>query len=275
MKWRVFVSWCLVIVLLCACTAKRMSENEKYAIYQKEGNWYMEFYSDFSEDKQSSQLSTHVSIAKEYPRFESISDMKNKIMTGNIPERQIAALQGDSTNNVLGICNPNDLCDLTSPGDLTYDYILWYGDTYSFEFDRTDFLGYFMCCDEEAFYQQFEENYAAFSNENCSVFSDKTISDRNAREVLYMTHNAMLKDILYDFSVGQTKIYVVERYALAYFGDDVNENEISESVPKSIRIFGNNGSDYFYGWIKGFDERPTIEWLGCFGLESVANNVES
>lgn len=277
MKWRFIISWCLVAIMLCSCTANKTTQDGNYSIYTKDGVWYMEFHSDSPGDDQmtpgSDQPQANASMTKEYPQFETISDMQSKIKNGDIPERQLASLQADSTNNVLEICDPDELWDLTMPGDLAYDYIVWHGNTYSFQFIQTDLLGYFECCDEETYHQQFEENYGPFSNENCSVFADKSISDRNAREVMYMTRSAMLKDVLYNFSSAQWNIYVVERYALAYFSNPAaHEEYTSETVPQSIRIFGNDGNRYFYGWMTELVERPTLEWLGAFGLAPIADN---
>lgn len=280
MKIRSLVFLCIIaVILLCFCIARTFDKNKSYTMYCKDGKWYLEFYSDaFADDLSevgSGEQFANISIAREYPRFDSISDMREKIKNGDIPDRQIEALKAHSTSNLLEICDPNDLYDLAVPNKLTYDYIHWYGDAYSFEFDGTDFLGYVVCCDQETFDQQFNEEYVSFLNKNCSVVNDAFVEDRNAREVHYVTHAAELKKVLYNFTTEQSNMYVVESYVLSYFNNDALKIKTSDTVPNSIRIFGSDGENYFYGWFKGFEERPSVEWLSSFGLVPSTTNVAS
>lgn len=284
MKIRLFVSWCLIIVMLCACTGKVSVENEVYSIYQKDGHWYLELHSSTSENDQSENTtgdpSANISIAIQYPKFNSIPEMRQKIKGGDIPEVQIAAMIENSNNNVLDgknnvleICDLDNLKDLSLPEGLTYEYILWLGDSYSFEIRQTDLLGYIVYCDREEFNQAFEREYVSFLNENCSVITDNPISDRNAREVRYVTHAAELKNLLYNFTTEHSSVYVLENYVIRYFHDAAQVNESPETIPQSVRIFGNDGENYFYGLFLGFEERPSIEWLESFRLVPCTTDI--
>lgn len=281
MKIKFIAVWCLIIMLLCACSTETLVGNEKYKIFEKDGNFYMEFQSNRTVENQTKSESSHLSvcISKSYPKFNSISDMQAKILDGDISDEQIAVLQTDGTNNILEICNPNNLYDLALPKNLAYDYILWYGDTYSFEIKDDSFMGYVFYSNEEEYNREFSENYYD-SLKKHSIISDIAVSERNARVVHYMTHTGEFKDLFYTISTayGDT-LHVREEYVLRYFGDekvtDKLLDKVSEAIPKSISIFGSNGTNYYYGWFSGFEERPSVEWLSSFGLTPITTNVAS
>lgn len=280
MKIKFIVTWCLIVILLCACSTETLTSNKKYKILKKDSNFYIEFQSNQTAEEQSENVLSHLSvgISKSYPKFNSISDMRAKILNGDISDEQIAVLQTDGTNNVLEICNPNNLYDLALPKNLAYDYILWYGDTYSFEIEDDSFMGYVFYSNEEAYNQEFSEKYSDFLMEKHSVISDTVISERNARVVHSMNDAGEFKNMFYTISTttGDT-LYVKEEYVLRYFGDETltDTYEVSETIPANIRIFGSNGTYYYYGWLKGFEERPSVEWLSSFGLVPDSTNIAS
>ena len=41
----------------------------------------------------------------------------------------------------------------------------------------------------------------------------------------------------------------------------------SETIPRSISIWGSTGGTYFTGYMGGFTERPSYEWVTSFGLK--------
>jgi len=100
--------------------------------------------------------------------------------------------------------------------------------------------------------------------EDFSIISDKTVSDRNAREVHYMTKAAELRVVYYELKIGQASLYVLEHYVINYFGS--SNDRTSNTVPKYVEIFWNDGEHNYAGVIWTSNERPSVEWLSSFQL---------
>lgn len=276
MKTRILVSLCLVVTLLCSCATPAptptLVEFENYKIYEENGKWYLEDFPDNSSETEektdSSENSSNASIGVMFPQFNTISEMREAIIGGTLSGDQITALRVYTGNedDPLEIYDPYEMRDLAAPNDIKYDYVLLEGECYSFQFEGSDFLGYIVCCDKEAYEKTYQNKYGITKNQ--SIISETTVSERDARVVHSETGAGEFKDIFYTITTkhGDT-LYVKEQYDLSYF-DETRNDKVSETIPQSIRLFGNNGTNYYYGWFKGFEERPSVKWLQSFGLVS-------
>lgn len=271
MKTKVIITLLVITTLLCACTA---GSNEKYTIFYENGKCYMEFPKDTAATKETdSALSGNIAI--EYPSFDSVAEMKEAILGGNVSDRELYALRVQSTDDVLEICDPNKLCDLTLPDSVSIRSVTWRGDHYSFGIKGNLARGYVMCVDEESYNQNFSYHYLNYPDSKFhSVNSDTTTSERNARLVDSDTSQVNFKTLLYELpTTSGNTLYVQEQFLLRWFNDPTGET--SETIPDQIRFFGNWNGNYFYGWLHEFEERPSVEWLSSFGLVSLDTNTSS
>ena len=276
MKFRMVYIWLVVLSLLCGCSQSSQpgkeiySEKELYKMYTEDGKWYIEFKR--AADEEEGDTLSHNSIAITYPKFESATDFANMLKRGNIPDEYIEPLRYISKNNVLEICDPNKICDLKMPNSLVYEHISWYGDMYHFSIKKEEFRGYVECYDfDQDQYNQKYEEYRNFPNENHTVTSDIAVEDRNARIVYSYTSTCEQKNILYKITAGKSEIYVIEEYVIQSLDEELTDlfNIVSDTIPYSITILGSDGTNYWYGWFMGFEERPSVEWLSSFGLKPI------
>lgn len=279
MKMRILIAMCLVLTLLCACTGEETIQTnpniiyneepiyaEQYTIYNEDGTWYMEFSPEETAADTNPVEKDSVLIAKSYPRFDSIQDMQQQIITGTLSDSDIALLRADSKDNKLEICNPYDLHDLTLPDGLTCSSVSWSGDAYKFSLSGTAVSGYVTCCDKESYDYHFETMYASFPSEDTSVISEVILADRNAREVHYMTDSSECKKVIYELHTGEYDFYATELFVLNRFNDASQRTETSSTIPENVRLYWNDGEQYYYGYIYGFSERPTEQWITSFQL---------
>ena len=166
----------------------------------------------------------------------------------------------------MEICNPYDLQYLHLPDDMDLDHVWWEGDAYGISFYGDVGWGSVECMDEETFHQQFEAYDADAIQYKFSVISDKTVPDRNAREVHYMTGAAELRKVFYELKIGEASLYVLEHYTIKYFGS--SNDGTSNTVPNRVKLYWNDGEHYYVGivWVT---ERPSVEWLRSFRLGSL------
>ena len=287
MKIRCFVSLCVVAALLCACgggdtvpietrkvyTEEKTIVNDKYTIYQEEEKWYMEFPSEETGDPSESgsgQDADGECIAVDYPDFNTIYEMQEQIITGNLSDSSIALFRSFSKNGKLEIYNPYDLLYLITPDNTEPGSIIWWGTGYSFEFCGPEVTGFIMCCSKEAYDYEFEAMYAGFPAESTSVISDVILTDRNAREVHYMTRSAELKKVIYESHTEEYDFYATEEFVLNYFEGAVRLTDPSSTIPWEVRLYWNDGERYYYGYFSSFTERPTEEWITGFRLVPIA-----
>lgn len=265
MEIRTLVSLFLVVaLLLCSCSADSAEMNPKYTIFEKDGKMYMEFR---AEDTETADTSAHKTenIAIEYPHFDSISEMREQIRSGNISSDHLNSLRLAAENNVLEIWPINELFDVVLPSGLEYESISWLGNAYSFQIRTGGFHGYVMCCNEEYYTREYNEKFAYTLRSNATLISETVAADRNAQVIHYKNNTGEYKAVRYEITTAQGSIYVYERYCVDYYIGGV-DMDVSESIPNVVRIFGNEGDRYFFGWFSGFEERPAVDWLSSFSL---------
>ena len=285
MKTKIVIVLCLVAALLCACsggeavpietrkvyTEEKTIVNEKYTIYQEEGTWFMEFPAEETENPAENAPKKSkdpiCGVAPPYPEFASVYDMQEQIIEGTIQDSDLVRLKRESKNGKLEICNPYDLQYLHLPDDMVLGHVWWEGDSYGISFYGDVGRGSVECYDEETFNQQFEDYNADAIKYEFPVISDKTVPDRNAREVHYKTGVAELRNVFYELKIGRASLFVVEHYAIKYFSN--RNSETSNTVPSRVKLYWNDG-EYYYVGIVWVTERPSVEWLRSFRLVPVA-----
>jgi hypothetical protein len=210
------------------------------------------------------------SVARIYPKFTSVREMRQMIVTGAITKNELRDLTSSSQNadHKIEICNLDQLYEFTTPDDCVQDEITWYGEYYNCDLAGETFhgVGVIYCYAEENYAESFNREYKSFlENPNITVTKQRKILSRFATEYYYHTSVAKMKSICYEISTGDKKMYIQEEYLLEYSGD-LESDEVSSAVPRSIQIWGTEQAGYFYGYFSDFTERPSRKWLSQFGL---------
>ena len=270
MKLRVVLAWCVVLSLLCACGGAKYDETE-YEIYNKDGKWYIDVSAAIVEEKTDLPSVNNTSTVETHLELDSARELKRMLTSGTIPDNFLKAMSDYGAKRTIEICDPNAVGELKLPDGLTYSHVSWYGTHYAFTIDMSG-TGYIFGVTQEQYTSEFEGEFLNFPNELHTVFGEETEEERNARVVHSVTKNCQMKHILYKITVGDNEIYIKEQYVVKWFaGKNPGKTFGTESevVPSTIYIFGNNGNQYWYGYLLGFEERPSVEWLSSFRLTPI------
>lgn len=233
-----------------------------YSITVEDGQYYLTPTTDLS--------SVDARQALIYPKFSTVSEMRQGIISGSFTEENLYALSRSSANadGTIDICDLDDLYECTVPSELGTKNIVWCGKYYYFNLiniSGRSVWGSIRCCDEDTFINNFSKEYMGFlSNPNATLTRQEEIDERSAT-IYYTTTatNAKLKYICYEIQEGDKHIFIQEEYLLEIEHDLL---KTSSTVPLSISYWGTDGSGHFYGHLHDLSERPSVEWLSQFGL---------
>lgn len=112
----------------------------------------------------------------------------------------------------------------------------------------------------------YEYEYKRFYDDfydRVTVKRRKNVEERNAEVIEYTSrYGDEFMRIRYTLSEANRTVIVDEVYA-------VNSSRLpsSETVPRTIRIFGVDNGVCYYVAMHGLTERPSEEWLLSFGME--------
>lgn len=215
-----------------------------------------------------------------YPKFSSVSEMRQGIITGSYMEEPLAeaymyALTSSSevSTGTIEICNLDKLYECTTPSDMDTLNIVWYGGSYLFNLSGETTLAGIHCCDQEEYIANFNEGYMDFlSNPKVVVTNQEAIEERSATVYYSTTSIAEMKDICYEIIDGDKHIFIQETYLLESNHDLLEE---SSATPLSIKLWGTENAGYFYGSIHNLSERPSVEWLSQFGIREYVETSTS
>ena len=92
--------------------------------------------------------------------------------------------------------------------------------------------------------------------ERMSTYQDP---ERNATVTVWedLQDQSTRKQVVYTHTVGNKTVTFVEIY---WDGAD-------QEMPDSIKFWGTDNGNYFYGGLSGMKERPSLEYLMEFGLK--------
>lgn len=294
MKTRIVILWCIIAALLSSCSVAlpatsadslatstdSAAKSDLYTICNRDGKTYMEFSSDAHSVTLPNGDGYYSSQPIQGMQFASISEMRRRISTGDLPEEMISALYAKAKDNALEICDINNLYDLALPENLTCESVAWYFNSYSFPLALKTSAGTgksimaTMWSDMNAwsYNARFEDEFVNFVPDGASVLSDTVVEDRNARVVYYNNSPyAAFKNILYTITTSRGgTLHVREQYLLENFAAYTGDTKPSETVPYKLFLFGTEGDKNFYGYILHLEdvmnERPSVEWLASFGV---------
>lgn len=255
MKRYICILLAILLLTLSGCSrGVEVLSNDQYSIMEEDGQHYMKLHKAVSVTSGSTSAGT--AQAPYVIKFSSLEEMKNAITEGTFTEEQLAHMQANFPSNKRGnvlLCNVNKLYSATVPAGIDVGPIHWYGDNYKFIISEEANISF---CDKEA-HDEFAKACDIESGK-AKIISVTTIEDRNAKVVTFENlAGAPRKMVTYNHTSGGKTITVAEQYNL----------DESETVPYSISFWGNCDGAYFTGYMYGFTERPSYEWVTSFGLK--------
>ena len=203
--------------------------------------------------------------------FPSLTDLRNTLKSEKFTDSQIYIMQEtfEKDENGIKICDPDRLYEPVLPEDLFWRAtVTWGGDIYSFSLGSNtgNTFGSIVILTEEAFRLNFEYDYVQFFTRpqiKNVVQKEVLVENIPATQHTYSTDVIDGKSIRYDIAANGKTLHVKEEYILA----STNEGAIiSETVPDSIRIYGEQNDVYFLVYLYRFASQPTVAWLSSFAL---------
>ena len=274
MKWKLCILAFLSIFILSACNTEETptiqtkpdSQPQLYEILNEDGVYYLK-YSDYALDMFHKQLELWESSdvlqmrATQYPHFSSVEEMQQKIRNKQIPFEELAQIYYTKMTNPIQIIDLDNLRDAKYPENLQFKDVKWYGNEYEFLFSN----GQMSVLDDTGYDEAFRNSYTHFLNENQTIISEEQVTDRDANVIVYTNHTGTYKSVSYQLKNGSKTVFVRESYTLKH--KDIS-HFVSESIPSSIAIFGEDGISKFSCSFRDLDSRPTTDWLLSFGFIS-------
>ena len=258
---------CFLLCLFClttsGCAAKEqlISKTSDYDLVKQNDRYYIKLH-----DVESAS-SLMGSIVVEDPEFDSLSEMKQKIMTGNFTEReqQALSLMGIKYEGTIPICDLTNLCEPIFPKGIQYSKVIWFGETYSFVMDSASQVsGCLRVISQETYDRYLQEDFINFL-ENDNITLDSMTEDTVRGGTIYNYHTSIttLKAHMFTFTQDDKTIHVFEDYNSPY-----------DTRPWSVTILGADGKNYYEVLIFDVTELPTTEWYLTFGLTPYVEDTE-
>lgn len=205
-------------------------------------------------------------------RFESYLDMKSRLTQGRLSKDEIVTIVRHFPKNADGDYSVHDLEYIylpIMPNGLSFrDEVRWYGQHYLLSVSSMGTIYGDFCSLTKARYEDFLQIELDHSGGwNITTEYDE---ERDAEVVTYVTDAGKFRQIRYtisaeDMSVEDTTLYVIEQYTLSRSqGSLIDENDVSETVPTEVSIFGKRNEAYFCYYLDGLPKAPERSWLSCF-----------
>lgn len=259
----------------------RTFNTDHYTIICKNGNYSISGLEESAPEQTSSPDGINsTKLADIYVYFHSISEMRNDILSGDLTENELQAIQRmkrDGSGNIM-IPNLSCLYEPTYPSSFKKYCVRWSGEKYSIALLTDNETGLYIC-DEDPFFEYYssnaymsictEERYRMdldqiinFENATQSTITNKIHDpERKATEYRLVTTTSQdrYKVVIYEICTSGKTMHIKESYS-----------DPDDSVPSTISFCGIEHDVYFTGTIKHVKywmDRPSIEWLSAFGFK--------
>lgn len=265
MKKRIAILLLLCLLFsLCSCTKKLPGEviarNEHYAVVKREEGYVLRFHTPTIREPLSEGVSISYNVNF---YFDSVKEMKQRILTGDFSENDIARIRNMN-------CNPDGdtvLFDLDHiyqpilPEGMTYT-VRWYGNGYDYDFDG----GGISPLTQERFDSALEEWKNAVARVNAK---ETPLTDRDGFLYEWDTESSSgssysYRWLLYKLTDNTKTLVVKEDYEMRYSGTKDN----IEKTTADVSFYAEDNGIYYYGYLKEMQE-PLAQRLLSFGMEPV------
>lgn len=246
----------LAVLSLMACT-----KDSGYRLIERDGKLYIYFENT---DTDGSQNGASVSVESLALPFGSFAEMRSDILNGDFSEDELLHIKGNirtcyRKEGELPVCNLDALYQLEFPEGLPEPTIMWTGPDYwqDIESDYAFVTAYH----SSGYNISREKEYVMIdyllNNENIVVTDVQEEADRNAKVCYYENRRGENKSVFYEIEKNNKTYYVCENF---YLWDD----DYVEGVPRTIRIYFEEGDYAGYIYVTHLVERPSVEWLTSF-----------
>ena len=274
----------LLLTLICGCsdadsdnlkdTDEILEVNLNYSIVNDGGENYFVFDDPDLYAPLTIPDEFNISVMAPVAKFDSIGELVSRVKKGTLTEEQkraIAQFDKDEEGRIQ-VCNIDKMYQPKLPKGCDITNVFWYGKYYTSELNmqnaKTGYVGVLT----KDLYEQ------AISRDNADVFDNplitvtRTEEDADGRKIThYSTSAGNFKRVEYKYSDGNRTLLIVEKYRL-----NINTTSttnilyesltVSESIPASIFIYGEENGSYFEVSSFEFTEAPTDDWALSFGI---------
>ena len=252
-------------------------QNDVYIIERKNGKCRL----NFKEGNEKDQISTDGCV--QYPpyiEFASLEAMTEALTSGTLDDYQLFIIRNFFERNEddsIVILDPEKFLVPTLPLHNTIKTVQLCGDYCNFvlqapqnsETDTKPTFYYFNQLSQESYddnLSDFEEDVKGLNSPAYVDLVRTTTEDRNATVYEYSTEMGRFRQILYTVTRRNTTIYVREFYRIQA-SPNHPDAIVSETVPREVRLFGCDDGICFSVYDYNLTERPSMEWIGTFGIE--------
>lgn len=253
---------------------------DTYAVSQINNTYYWNF---FDGNTPVPGDDSYLSITDSCLYFDSLADMKEKIISNALTQREIATIKKTFPKDENGILmfNVHNLYQATAPTGYTFPQVLWEGDTYGgllgsqgSQNELLDAWGYWRILSDEQYdakhasvFEKYIQDYQ--TNESKSIISHEISQYEGLPCEIYdlQTSLARLRVIWFNIpkEEGEEPLHISLSYTIDYSGSSENVG-ISETIPYRGYIFGTSEGQYYQITLHDFTTAPTVEWLSSFGI---------
>lgn len=283
----------LLLTLICGCsdtdsnnlndTEEILEINLNYSIVNENGNHYFVFNDPDLYSPSTVPDEFNISAMAPVVKFDSIGELVSRVKEGTLTEehkRAIAQFDKDKEGRIQ-VCNIDNMYQPKIPKGCAITSVFWYGKYYTSELNMQNAkIGYVGVLTKDLYEQ-------AISRDNAEIFDNsmvtvtRTEEDSNGRKITYYSTSAGdFKRVEYKYSDGNKNLLIVENYRLSINSSSANNPlyeslTVSENIPASIFIYGEENGAYFEASLFEFTTSPTDDWLMSFGVAEYVETEKS
>lgn len=266
----------LVLAMLSGCAGAGADEpttkptQRPYEIVVENGEYYLILDDDLPEFYWGPGPESGVMAQIVGPgiRFDSLEELRSDIETGNFTENELSNISGFDSDGDLRVRIFDNLYDIVAPEELEKYRLNWKGISYNILLRNGAMQANVSFINQET-YNKTLSKYANFENEDGIKLLEKFFEeDRNATVLTYNTSEReedwgrIYTKKLYSLNQGEKSLLINESYRV---GGSGQEEDFSETIPDSVRIYGEENGIYFEVFLDNLSERPAVDWLLKWG----------
>ena len=244
-----------------------------YEVNVIDGVCYLNFKDgNTAEGNNNGQDGNHAMLpATDFVRFSSLADMKQTLMQGSLTEEQIEVVKSkfSLTDNGFAICNVQELIQPAVPNGFVMDSVYWYGEDYEFllrdSLESPSLTAALYLGNEGKWERKYTEWVESAESNTVDLHEVGTMEGFSAETYVVTTKVAQYKRVFLTLPEGLES--GVTHIALCYvLRADIDSENVSDTIPDSVYIFGEMDGTPFDYYVYDFTEAPTVEWLSSFSI---------
>ena len=252
----------IICLFLAMCSivscSPAVNDGERYEIVTVDGQSYIEI-------NKSINFSEMQGMERADVEFKSVDEFIDTVTNGKLTDSQLKTVNGfrKDDNGKIKICDFSNIQVSVQPNDYVTNCVYWIGERYSYDLTARDgSFGYVSYYENDAdFKSYYDYEYENFFDRNLITIT-KEVTVEKRTEHFYFTSNGQFKRIRYTVIDGKTSYTVDEKYRLA-----TNVGlPVSEEVPDTVVLYGDNDGKKFVVSISNLKKAPTEEWIKQFNI---------